>query len=100
MCGSLGSVCDCCAQTLSRIWVERAARFVTDELTRLADGASSHTGSAHSAARLQTPDHSAFHERAEALAPLLQVPSSTPPLSCQSLGLACPFQEIVWSSGA
>ncbi|EIE25400.1 hypothetical protein COCSUDRAFT_46702 [Coccomyxa subellipsoidea C-169] len=73
-------------QTLSRIWVERAARFVTDELTRLADGASSHTGSAHSAARLQTPDHSAFHERAEALAPLLQVvqamrPSALPPLA-------------------
>lgn len=62
-----------CAQMLSRIWVERAARFVTDELTRLADGASAHTSSAHNAARLQTPDHSRFHERAEALAPLLQV---------------------------
>ncbi|CAL8460642.1 g172 [Coccomyxa elongata] len=73
-------------QMLSRIWVERAARFVTDELTRLAEGASAHTSSAHNAARLQTPDHSRFHERAEALAPLLQVvqamrPSALPPLA-------------------
>jgi hypothetical protein len=57
---------------MSRIWVERAAQFVTEELTHLAEGAVAHTGSAASAARLQLPDHSRFHERAEALAPLLQ----------------------------
>lgn len=53
--------------------MDRAARFVTEELNRLADGANSTTGFLHSAAKLQAPDHSKFHERAEALAPLLQV---------------------------
>ncbi len=74
------------AQTMSRIFVDRAARFVTEELTRLADGASTHTGSLHTAARLQVPDHSKFHERAEALAPLLQVlsPLSSPSSLLQS----------------
>ena len=59
-------------QTLSRIWVERAAQFVTEELSHLADGAASHAAALHAPARLALPDHSRFHQRAEALAPLLQ----------------------------
>ena len=64
-----------CLQAVSRRWVERAGQFVTDELTHLADGVSSQS-TVQSAARLQLPTHTAFHERAEALAPLLQVTTS------------------------
>ena len=59
-------------QAVSRRWVERAGQFVTDELIHLADGVSMQS-TTQSAARLQLPTHTAFHERAEALAPLLQV---------------------------
>ena len=59
-------------QAVSRRWVEQAGQFVTDELIHLADGVSMQS-TAQSAARLQLPTHTAFHERAEALAPLLQV---------------------------
>lgn len=52
--------------------MERAGQFVTDELIHLADGVSTQN-TVQSAARLQLPTHTAFHERAEALAPLLQV---------------------------
>ena len=52
--------------------MERAGQFVTDELIHLADGVSMQS-TTQSAARLQLPTHTAFHERAEALAPLLQV---------------------------
>ena len=52
--------------------MERAGQFVTEELIHLADGVSSQN-TVQSAARLQLPTHTAFHERAEALAPLLQV---------------------------
>ena len=52
--------------------MERAGQFVTDELIHLADGVSTQS-TTQSAARLQLPTHTAFHERAEALAPLLQV---------------------------
>lgn len=64
----------CCwaVQAVSRRWVERAGQFVTDELIHLADGANT-LSTVQSAARLQLPTHTAFHERAEALAPLLQV---------------------------
>ena len=54
--------------------MERAGQFVTDELIHLADGVSMQN-TVHSASRLQLPVHTAFHERAEALAPLLQVSS-------------------------
>lgn len=63
---------DITLQAVSRRWVERAAQFVTDELIHLADGVSTQN-TVQSAARLQLPTHTAFHERAEALAPLLQV---------------------------
>ncbi|CAL5219240.1 g1034 [Coccomyxa viridis] len=72
-------------QAVSRRWVERAGQFVTDELIHLADGVSMQN-TVHSASRLQLPVHTAFHERAEALAPLLQViqamkPNALPPLA-------------------
>jgi hypothetical protein len=64
-------------QAVSRRWVERAGQFVTEELTHLADGVSSQS-TVQAAALLQLPTHTAFHERAEALAPLLQVTASCP----------------------
>ena len=57
--------------------MERAGQFVTEELIHLADHVSSQN-TLQSAARLQLPTHTAFHERAEALAPLLQVAAQSP----------------------
>ncbi len=68
---------------------------MTEELTRLADGASAHTSSAHNAARLQTPDHSRFHERAEALAPLLQVLPGHPHMRLAVHASACHMRVTV-----
>ena len=58
--------------------MERAGQFVTDELIHLADGVSMQN-TMQSTTHLQLPTHTAFHERAEALAPLLQVSLSAMP---------------------